>query len=64
MNVDVMDGIFVPNKTLNFSVIKDFLNNHTKNLDIHLMVNDVYSYIDKYDSYGKKSLQKHFIMNN
>lgn len=22
------------------------------------------SYIDKYDSYGKKSLQKHFIMNN
>ena len=22
------------------------------------------SYIDKYDSYGKKRLQKHFIMNN
>ena len=60
IHVDVMDGMFVPNKTLNFSVIKDFLNNHTKNLDIHLMVNDVYGYIDKYAKLNPEFITFHY----
>ena len=65
-HIDVMDGEFVENDTHDIMLeYCEYLDNITKiPLDIHLMVNDVYSYIDKYDSYGKKRLQKHFIMNN
>lgn len=60
IHVDVMDGIFVPNKTLNFSIIKNILSNHTKNLDIHLMVNDVYGYIDKYAKLNPEFITFHY----
>ena len=46
-HMDVMDGMFVSNKTMNFDELKDVLNNN-KPLDIHLMVNDVKKYIDEY----------------
>lgn len=47
LHMDVMDGMFVSNKTMNFDELKDVLNNN-KPLDIHLMVNDVKKYIDEY----------------
>lgn len=47
LHMDVMDGIFVSNKTKSFDELKDVLNNN-KPFDIHLMVNDVKKYIDEY----------------
>ena len=48
IHVDVMDGEFVPNKTLDFNSLESILNNTNKPLDVHLMVNDIKSYIDDY----------------
>jgi len=47
LHMDVMDGMFVSNKTMNFDELKDVLNNN-KPLDIHLMVKNVQKYIDEY----------------
>lgn len=48
IHLDVMDGKFVPNTTKNISEFKELLTNNKKPLDIHLMVEDVISYIDDY----------------
>jgi len=47
LHVDIMDGVFVPNKTDN-NEIKKVLNNTKKEKDVHLMVNDVKKYIDDF----------------
>ena len=41
IHLDIMDGEFVSNKV-------DMFNNYNKTLDIHLMVNNIKEYIDKY----------------
>lgn len=56
IHVDVMDGEFVLNKTLNYDEIKDILKNTKKSLDIHLMVSNPIDYILKY-----KNLKPEFI---
>lgn len=48
IHVDVMDGIFVDNKTYEFDSIENILKNTSKPKDVHLMVKDVYTYIDLY----------------
>lgn len=48
LHLDIMDGYFVDNKTWNIGEIKELLENTTKPLDIHLMVRDVFKYIDDY----------------
>ncbi len=50
IHLDIMDGLFVPNKTWEYNELKDILNNNTKPLDIHLMVSDVIKYIDEYSN--------------
>lgn len=48
IHLDIMDGLFVPNKTWEYNELKDILNDNTKPLDVHLMVSDVIKYIDEY----------------
>ena len=48
LHVDIMDGIFVPNKTWNIDEVKELLVDTKKKKDIHLMVNDVKKYIDDF----------------
>ena len=48
LHVDIMDGIFVLNKTWNIDEVKELLVNTKKKKDIHLMVNDVKKYIDDF----------------
>lgn len=48
LHVDIMDGIFVPNKTWNNYEVKELLNDTKKEKDVHLMVNDVKKYIDDF----------------
>ena len=37
LHVDLMDGVFVPNKNYDFTEIKSFLKDNSKSLDIHFM---------------------------
>lgn len=48
IHVDVMDGEFVKNKTKDISELKEYLSKSTKPLDVHLMVEDIITYIDDY----------------
>lgn len=58
LHLDVMDGKFVSNKTMDFNDIKDF--NYNKPLDIHLMVNEVKDYIDIYKSLNPCFITFHY----
>lgn len=53
IHLDIMDGEFVSNKVAMFA-------NYNKTLDIHLMVNDVKEYIDKYKLLNPEYLTFHY----
>jgi ribulose-phosphate 3-epimerase len=48
IHLDIMDSIFVANKTWDFNYIFELVKDVHKPLDVHLMVSDVISYIDDY----------------
>lgn len=48
LHLDIMDGLFVKNKTWDINEIKQLIENTNKPKDVHLMVDDVKSYIDKF----------------
>ena len=48
IHVDIMDGKFVPNKTMPFSEMKNIYKYTSKRLDVHLMVSDPKKYIPLY----------------
>ena len=54
LHLDIMDGIFVDNKNEVLEVP------HIKPLDIHLMVSDVYKYIDKYKTFNPLYITFHY----
>ncbi|MBR1413606.1 MAG: ribulose-phosphate 3-epimerase [Bacilli bacterium] len=47
IHIDVMDGIFVNNKTMPTNELVNLLKNTNKKLDIHLMVEDVEKYVNE-----------------
>lgn len=59
LHLDIMDGKFVPNKTWNAEEIKSFIS-LKKPLDIHLMVEDVYTYIDEFSKLNPTYLTFHY----
>lgn len=59
LHLDIMDGKFVTNKTFSIDEIKDIIN-YKKPLDIHLMVSDVYKYIDDFKTLKPKYLTIHY----
>ena len=48
IHVDIMDGKFVPNKTMPFSEMKNIYKYTSKRLDVHLMVEKPQDYIPLY----------------
>lgn len=48
LHLDIMDGVFVKNKTERFSRIQRLMNYNKIPLDIHIMVNNVIEYVDMY----------------
>ncbi len=61
-HIDVMDGVFVENNTAEKMLeYCDYLNNITNiPLDVHLMVSDVYKYIDMFLPYNPNIITIHY----
>jgi ribulose-phosphate 3-epimerase len=56
IHLDIMDNLFVPNKTKDINFVTQLLKDTKKPLDVHLMVSDIFKYIDDY-----KTLNPEFI---
>lgn len=59
IHVDIMDGKFVPNKTMPFSEMKNIYKYTSKRLDVHLMVSDPKKYIIDYASLNTEYITIH-----
>lgn len=62
IHLDIMDGKFVDNFSDMYDFIKD--NKINKLLDIHLMVEDVHSYIEKYSNLNPEYITFHIEVGN
>ncbi len=58
-HVDIMDGMFVPNISFGFPVIKAIKKHTTKPLDVHLMINDPDRYLQTFKEAGADVLTVH-----
>lgn len=59
IHVDVMDGKFVPNKTMPFREMKNIYKYTSKRLDVHLMVKDPKKCIDDYATLNTEYITIH-----
>ena len=59
IHVDIMDGIFVKNKTMPWSEMKNIYKYTDKRLDVHLMVSDPTKYIKNYSSLNTEYITIH-----
>ena len=59
-HVDVMDGVFVPNISFGFPVIKAIKQHATKPLDVHLMIVEPDKYIEEFAKAGADVLTVHY----
>ena len=60
IHLDVMDGIFVENKTYSYEEFYNITKYTTKPKDIHLMVSDVKKYIDEFSKFKPEFITFHF----
>lgn len=60
IHVDVMDGVFVPNISFGFPVIKAIKKHSKKPLDVHLMIVKPENYISQFRDAGAETLSIHF----
>ena len=63
LHVDVMDGVFVENKTLEYNELKNVLLKSYKPLDVHLMVQEPVKYILEYKNLKPKYITIHCEIN-
>jgi ribulose-phosphate 3-epimerase len=60
LHIDVMDGVFVPNISFGFPVLKN-VNKHTKKtLDVHLMIVNPDNYIKEFVDSGADIITVHY----
>lgn len=59
-HIDVMDGVFVPNISFGFPVLKTFQKFAKKPLDVHLMIVDADRYIERFREYGAEVISVHY----
>ena len=60
LHIDVMDGVFVPNISIGFPIIKAVKDNTDKVLDVHLMIVDPDRYIDRCKEFGADIVTVHY----
>jgi ribulose-phosphate 3-epimerase len=59
-HVDVMDGVFVPNISFGFPIMKALKEHAQKMLDVHLMIVDPDRYVEEFKKAGAGLLTVHF----
>jgi len=59
-HVDVMDGVFVPNISFGFPVIKAIKKHATKPLDVHTMIVNPDQYVEEFAKAGTDVLTVHY----
>jgi len=59
-HIDVMDGVFVPNISFGFSIIKQIKSLTQKPLDVHLMIVEPDRYIQHFKDAGADCLSVHY----
>ena len=60
LHLDIMDGVFVPNLTIGFPIIKQIKSVSEKPLDVHLMIVDPDRYLEAYRDAGADWLTVHY----
>ena len=60
IHVDVMDGVFVPNISFGFPVMKTLKEKSFKPLDVHLMIVDPDRYVSRFKESGADILNVHY----
>ena len=60
IHIDVMDGVFVPNISFGFPVIKAMQRHAKKTMDVHLMIVNPDQYIETFKSVGADVLTVHY----
>jgi ribulose-phosphate 3-epimerase len=58
-HIDIMDGVFVPNISFGFPVLKQIQKHAKKPLDVHLMIVNPDQFIQKFADHGAKVLTVH-----
>jgi ribulose-phosphate 3-epimerase len=58
-HVDIMDGVFVPNISMGFPVLKAIQKHATKPLDVHLMIVEPDKYVEEFASCGANVITVH-----
>lgn len=60
LHIDIMDGLFVPNISFGFPVLKSIQKVAKKPLDVHLMIVDPDRYIDTFYDHGAAVISVHY----
>ena len=60
LHLDIMDGVFVPNISFGFPVLKNIAKVSTKPLDAHLMIADPQKFIPEFRDLGVYMLNVHY----
>jgi ribulose-phosphate 3-epimerase len=60
LHLDIMDGVFVPNLTFGFPIIRQIKKVSEKPLDVHLMIVDPDRYLEAYRDAGADWLTVHY----
>ena len=59
-HIDVMDGVFVPNISFGFPVLKAISKHATKTIDVHLMIVNPDQYVEEFANAGANILTVHY----
>lgn len=60
LHIDIMDGVFVPNISFGFPVLKSIQNVTTKPLDVHLMIVDPCKFVNEVRDCGAEIMTVHY----
>ena len=64
IHLDIMDGKFTENETLDFNTLRNYVYENTKKLDVHLMVKDVKLYTELYSLLNPEYITFHLEIGN
>ncbi len=60
LHIDIMDGVFVPNISFGFPVMKAMAKHAKKPLDVHLMIVNPDQYVEQFKDAGAEILTVHY----